>query len=277
MLGGFDPRSREMFIHRRRRSALTLAVIITVGLAWLSWLVAPPPADKTIEVSLEPEIEDFSVDEDEPELEPEPAPPPPPDTRVEVVAKPKPKPKPKPPRKKVDGGAEETGDEKTVEVGPAGGTPGGTGTADKPKPAAPKPRVQTKPAPPKPKPEPKAKAKPRLDPTQPVDRPENATAPKAKSGNKVPVYPAELKDKGITGSVLVKLHVHRDGSVRGAKILRKKNNATTEQDKARADKLFLKAVIAAIKTWHYQPAKLAGEPITVWHKVNIPFSLTMGD
>jgi hypothetical protein len=65
--------------------------------------------------------------------------------------------------------------------------------------------------------------------------------------------------------------------VRGAKVLRKTNNASTEEEKKRADALFLKAVIAVVQKWKYEPAKLEGQPITVWHKVNIPFSLTGGD
>ena len=220
-------------------------------------------------VELEPELDDFAVDEDEPEP-PDAEPPPPPRAKVKVVAKPKPRAKPKPPKRKVVGGADESTNEKTIEVGAAGTqTANGTGAskprAAKPKAAKPKPKPEAKPTP---------KAKPKIDPTKPIDRPENATAPKALPSNKLPVYPNALRDKGVTGSVLIKLHVHRDGSVRGAKVLRKKNNAASEEERTAADKLFLKAVIAAIKTWKYTPAKLNGQPITVWHKVTIPFSLT---
>jgi protein TonB len=275
MLGGFDPRFRDAFFVRRRTGAVLGAVLVYLAsLGLVMWMQEPEP-EPEVEVQLEPQISDFDVEEEEPEPEPEPEPPPPPDTKVKVVDKPKPKPKLAPPDKKVDEAVAETDADKTVEVGPgtpqAGGTGTGETTAEKPK--APKPKA---PEPEKPKPKPKAKAD-KIDPTQPIDRPENATAPKPLGGNPKPEYPSELRDKGITGSVLLKLHVHRDGTVRGAKILRKKNNATTQEDGKRADQLFLKAVIGVVKNWKYEPAKLNGQPITVWHKVNIPFSLTAAD
>ena len=100
-----------------------------------------------------------------------------------------------------------------------------------------------------------------------------ATAPKPDPGNKTPEYPKSLRDEGITGRYVLKIHVHRDGSVRGAKILSKKNTATTEDERKKADGLFLKAVIAVVKTWKFTPAKLEGQPISVWHTVTIPFKL----
>lgn len=277
MLGGFDPRLQEMFLRRRRGIALAwgLALLLTVGTT--AWLAYPPPEEETAEVQLEPEIQDFAIEEEpEPELEEEPPPPPPPNTKVEVVKKPKPRAKPKPPKKKVTDAAEESGEEKTVQVGEGGGSAGGMGT--KPKAGPPKavqPKPKAKPEAPKPKAKP-SKAKPKIDPTKPIDRPENATAPKPKAGNASPVYPKELRDKGITGKVVIKLNVYRDGTVRGAKILRKSNNATTDEEKDRANKLFLSSVVKAVKSWKFEPAKLSGEPITVWHTVTIPFTLSAG-
>lgn len=275
MLGGFDPRLEELFVRRKRGGALAWGLLVLLATGTVAWLAYPPAPEPIVEVLLEPEIQDFAV-EDEPEPEEEPPPPPPPDTKVEVVSKPKPQPKPKPPEKKVTETVAESDTEKTVQVGPGGGTPGGIGTKPeaKPKNAEPKPKApEPKPASPKPKAKPAPKAE--IDPTQPIDRPENATAPKQKSGD-APAYPKELRDQGITGKVVIKLHVHRDGTVRGAKILRKSNNATTDEDKARADKLFVAAVVAAVKTWAFEPAKLDGQPITVWHQVTVPFTLTAG-
>ncbi|MEM7159680.1 MAG: energy transducer TonB [Myxococcota bacterium] len=275
MLGGFDPRSGELFLHRKRGQAVVWGTFILLTTGVTAWLVYPPKKEEVVEVQLEPEIQDFAIEE-EPEPEPEPPPPPPPNTKVKVVKNPKPRAKPKPPKKKVTEVAQETDVEKTVEVGAGGGQAGGSGIDNTPK----KPKVLDKPKPkappaPKPKPKPKAKKAP-LDPTKPVDRPENATAPKPVAGNAQPVYPKELRDKGITGKVVIKLHVHRDGSVRGAKILRKSNNAATEEEKSRANKLLLSAVVKAVKTWKFQPAKLGGQAITVWHTVTIPFTLTAG-
>ncbi len=275
MLGGFDPRLRELFVQRNRRGAVVRGVLLFVTLGGAAWWAYPPKKEPIVEVQLEPEIQDFAIEQEpEPEME-EPPPPPPPNTKVKVVDSPRPKRKPKPPKKKVTDAAEESDAEKTVEVGAGGGQAGGMGTKPHegpPKAVAPKPKP--KPAA-KPTPKPK-KAKPKLDPTKPVDRPDNATAPKPKSGNASPVYPKELRDKGITGKVVIKLHVHRDGSVRGAKILRKSNNAATDEDEKRANKLLLSSVIKAVKSWKFEPAKLSGQPITVWHTVTIPFTLTTG-
>ncbi len=275
MLGGFDPRLGELFVRRHRGGALAWGVLLMGATLAVAWWAYPPPREAIVEVQLEAEIQDFAIDE-ESEPEPEPEPPPPPNTKVEVVAKPKPKPRPKPPDKKVSEAASESDAEKTVQVSPGGGgTPGGAGST--PSKAPPKPIERPKPKPVEAKPiePPKPKAKPTIDPTQPIDRPESATAPKQKSGE-APAYPAELRDKGITGKVVIKLHVHRDGSVRGAKILRKTNNATTEAEGKRADGLFLAAVVAAVKTWTFEPAMLDGQPITVWHQVTVPFTLTAG-
>ena len=275
MLGGFDPRLREVFFRRRRGRALLAALLVYLASVALAYRLQDGKEEE-VEVQLEPEIQDFAVEEEapEPEVEEEPPPPPPPDTKVKVVDEPRPRPKIQPPDKKVTEAADEADREKTVEVGPGAPKPGGTGTGeDGP---GPKPKAEPKPQP-KAEPKPKPKTTPKIDPTQPIDRPENATAPKALASNPKPAYPAELKDKGITGSVLIKLHVHRDGTVRGAKVLRKTNNASTEEEKKRADALFLKAVIAVVQKWKYEPAEMGGQPITVWHKVNIPFSLTGGD
>jgi len=122
---------------------------------------------------------------------------------------------------------------------------------------------------------PKPAAEP-IDPTKPVDRPEKATVPQADAGNKAPGYPSELREAGVEGEVVVKLHVHRDGTVKGAKILRSSNTATGAEQQAAADKAFKSAVIAAIKAWKYSPSKLDGEPISVWIIVNFPFKLTAG-
>lgn len=272
MFDGFDPRLRDVFLHRRRRSALVYGALLTAGATALSIVLVPPPVEETVVVALEPKLEDFAVETaEQEEIEPDPAPAPPPKTKIKIVRTPKRRPKRAPPKRKVQGGAQESATEKTVEVGEGDGH-GQPGTGDgkatrSPKPRSPKPKPLAKP-------KPRPKSKPRLDPSKPVDRPGKASAPKPLASNRLPAYPKALRDKGITGSVLVKLHVHRDGSVRGAKVLRKRNNATTEAEQERANALFLKAVIAAIKTWKYTPAKLDGEAITVWHKVNIPFSLT---
>jgi protein TonB len=268
MLGGFDPRSEKLFFQRRYGHASLAALVVAAAVA--GWAASQDRADAVVEVELQPEIEDFAVEEEKPEEE-EPPPPPPPDVEVKVTQKPKPKPKIKPPDQKPLEAAPETKTDKVYEH-PGGPTSsGGIGTTkvDKPKPPAPKPAA------PKPEAKPKPASEP-IDPTKPIDRPEKATMPKPDGGNKPPAYPESLRDAGITGEVVVKIHIHRDGTIKGAKILRKKSSATTEEEKAAAEKAFVAAVIAAVRTWKYEPAKLDGEPISIWFPVTLPFTLTGG-
>ena len=107
-----------------------------------------------------------------------------------------------------------------------------------------------------------------------IDRPEKATTPIADPTNPQPEYPKALRDKGITGVVVIKLHVNNDGTLKGAKILKVTNNAATEEEREEADTLFKKAVIAVVRNWKYTPAKLEGQAISVWHTVTIPFRLS---
>ncbi len=273
MLGGFDPRSDKLFFGRRRRGAILVALAI-YGAA-IALALSQQGSEATVDVEFEPELKDFAVEEEPPEVQEEPPPPPPPNAKIEVTAKPKPKPKIKPPVDKPQAPAAETDTDKTY--GPssgtgdnAGSTPTAPKTPPKPKVDPPKPKVDP------PKPKPKAPVAEPIDPDKPIDRPENASAPKPDPSNKQPEYPESLRDQGITGSVSMKIHVHRDGSVRGAKILSKRSSATTEEERSDAEKLFVKAAVAAIKTWKFEPAKISGEAITVWHTVTFPFSLTGG-
>lgn len=271
MLGGFDPRSEKLFFQRRLRSAWLISLALYGGA--IIYGVSRGPAEETVEVQLEPELQDFAVEEEkEPEVEEEPPPPPPPNAKIDVNKKPQKKKKIEPPKTKQTDAAPETTQEKTY--GPGAGASDGMGNKQPetprktaPKADPPKPKVD----PPKPK-----KQVEVIDPTQPVDRPEKATMPKPDSGNKAPDFPEALREAGITGHVRLKIHIHRDGSVRGAKILVKRSSATTEEEKADAEKKFIAAAIAAVKTWKYEPAKLEGEPISIWFPVDFPFQLTGG-
>ncbi len=273
MFDGFRPELQGWFFERRiLPSAITLGVMVAVSAVYVAQL---EQEEETFEVALaDPELSDFAVEEEEPEPEePEPTPPPPPDAKVKVVKKAKPRPKPVTPTEVPTEASEETDKEKVYEVAEGGGTSrtgfGGDGKASASPVTKPKPKPK---APPKPKKPRKKQAV--IDPTKPVDRPENATVPKPVATNAQPAYPKKLRDEGITGRIVLKLHVHRDGTVRGAKVLSKKTSATTEEEKKMAANAFLKAVIKVVKTWKFKPATLAGKPISVWHKVNIPFELT---
>lgn len=276
MFDGFRPELQGWFFERRiLPSAVTLGVLLAGGTLYIA---TSERTEKTVEVALgDPELSDLVVEDETPEIEDEePAaeapPPPPPEAKIKPVKKRTPRPRPATPVAKPTDAADETSKEKAYEAPRGGrtsrtGMGGGTG-----KPAA--AGKAKKPAkPPKPKLAKKAKREP-LDPTKPVDRPENATVPKPLPSNVQPSYPKKLRDEGISGRVVLKLHVHRDGSVRGAKVLSKKNSATTEEEKTSASAAFLKSIIKVVKSWRFTPATLAGKPISVWHKVNIPFELT---
>ena len=279
MFDGFRPELHGWFFERRiLPSAVGLGVLLIGAGVYIATLEAK---EETIEVALgDPDLSDFAVEEEEePEIEEEEPeqeapPPPPPDAKVKRVKKLTPKPKPQTPISKPTEAADETDKEKVYEIPMDGSTSrtgfgGGTGKPT----AAPKPSKPKQPKPEKPK-KPKRRKEVPIDPTKPIDRPENATVPKPLAANAQPEYPRKLRDEGITGRIVLKLHVHRDGSVRGAKVLAKKTSATTEDEKKAAEKAFLKAVIKVVKTWKFKPATLEGKPITVWHKVTIPFKLT---
>ncbi|MBV1861145.1 MAG: TonB family protein [Nannocystaceae bacterium] len=279
MFDGFRPELQGWFFERRiLPSAITLGVLLSGATAYVA---SQERVEKTVEVALgDPELSDFSMEEEElepeePELEVEPPPPPPPAAKVKRVKKPTPRPKPVVPIAKPTQAAEETDKDKVYEV-PMDGRTSRTGVRGTGKPTGPvKAKKPFKPPTPKPKPKPEKKArKPPLDPTKPVDRPEHATVPRPLPSNVQPSYPKRLRDEGISGRIVLKLHVHRDGTVRGAKVLAKRNSATTEADKKAASAAFLKSVIKVVKSWRFTPATLAGKPISVWHKVNIPFELT---
>lgn len=275
MFGGFSHGSGHQEFFERRRGGAALLLLLLVGFSAVYFVLYPlllrGEDEDTMDVELEPEIQDITVEEEpeEPEPEEEPPPPPPKNVKVKVVKNPKPKPKVQTPVE-MEEGADETDQEKVVEVA-EGGKPGGMGVSKPKKPAEPKP------GPKKPVPEPAKKkpAGPQIDPTKPVDRPEGATNPIPDPGNAMPEYPKALRDKGITGYVHIKLHIHRDGKVKGAKILKVDTTATTEEEKKQAEKLLKLAVVKAIKTWTFTPSKLKGTPISIWKTMKFPFQLKM--
>ena len=268
MFDGFRPGSGPGYFVHREVPAFFAALVLVIGPVVYAFLAEPE--EEVVEVELAPEIQDFAVEEEEEEEPEEEAPPPPPDAKVEIVKKAKPKPKPVTPIAKPTEAAPETDEDKTWQVEAGGGKSGGTGFGPIKKTAPPKKETQIE----KPEPEKKKPVKKPIDPTKPIDRPEKATVPVPLAGNTEPKHPETLRDEGIEGKVVIKLQIYRDGTVRGAKILSKSSTATTEEDKKEAEKLFLAAVIKAVKTWKYKPAMLEGQPITVWHTVTIPFKLT---
>jgi len=91
--------------------------------------------------------------------------------------------------------------------------------------------------------------------------PENASPPEPLRTNVVPVYPEDARTSGRTGVVVLKVVVLPDGSVGDVRAMR-------------GEEPFVSAAIAAVKRWKYEPARVDGQPITVYRIVQIPFKLS---
>jgi protein TonB len=276
LLQGFNSDPSEGHFYERRRGIATFVSLAAYG-ALLGWAFTREPAAEQ-DTLVEVEIKDLAVPEppkeEEPQPEPEPPPPPPPEPEPKRAPEPKVSPPvqetPPPPQPVVP---DSMPDKPPSEADSAGtqrnagdfdrGVAGGRGQSKAPSaaPAEPvKPKVAKKETP--------------IDPKVPVEKPEKASNPKPLAGNAPPKYPEVLRTKGITGNVYVKILVYYDGSVRGAKILRKDNNASNPEDQELASKLFVTSLGKVMPTWKYEPAKLNGQAISVWFSVNVPFKLT---
>jgi periplasmic protein TonB len=91
--------------------------------------------------------------------------------------------------------------------------------------------------------------------------PEDAVPPMPASSNVKPEYPREARATGKQGMVVLKVVILANGDVAKVEVLR-------------GDEPFASAAIAAVKTWHYEPARHKGQPITVYRIIQIPFRLT---
>ena len=76
-----------------------------------------------------------------------------------------------------------------------------------------------------------------------------------------PEYPRAARRAGVSGVVIARVAVRADGSVSAVDVLE-------------GPAVFHDAVRAALRTWHYRPAKLAdGTSVPDTHVVRIPFKL----
>jgi protein TonB len=63
-----------------------------------------------------------------------------------------------------------------------------------------------------------------------------------------PIYPAEAKAKGISGTVIVEVVIGRQGNVSSAKVIE-------------GDKIFQEAALTAVKAWKFQPPTTQELPV----------------
>lgn len=260
MFAGFDPQQAEApYFERQRGWALALAIFVHLAAAaGLVWFEMNRSNEEIVDVELaEPDIENLDIEE-EPEMEVEEEPEPEPEPE---------RPKPKP-SSEIQNVTEQTKDVSESDVA----------TEREPLPDYDaKPEEKAKPVEKKPVEEKKPVKKKKEgigDRETPRPMPAGGTPPKPAKSNKAPKYPESLRKDNVTGVVKVKLNIYMDGSVRGMKVLKKSVSGYDDAAKIeKAQKLFLKEVIAAVKSWKFEPAKLRGKTISVWWPVTIPFSL----
>lgn len=75
-----------------------------------------------------------------------------------------------------------------------------------------------------------------------------------------PVYPANAREAGVAGTVMVQVLVLEDGSVGDVRVVG-------------SIPMLDEAAIAAARQWRFKPALSAGRPVSVWVAVPIRFSL----
>ena len=76
-----------------------------------------------------------------------------------------------------------------------------------------------------------------------------------------PIYPAELQQAGVEGTVMIKAIVSKDGFVLSPKVINT------------VDPRLAQAALDAVSQWTYQPALLNGEPVEVLTTVTLDFKL----
>ena len=77
-----------------------------------------------------------------------------------------------------------------------------------------------------------------------------------------PDYPADAQAEGVEGTVMLKAVVSKDGSLLGVKSV---SNGI--------DPRLVRAALAAVPLWRYQPALLNGEPVEVITTIDVTFRL----
>ncbi|MBM7112815.1 energy transducer TonB [Archangium primigenium] len=95
----------------------------------------------------------------------------------------------------------------------------------------------------------------------PINLPESATPPRELDSNVAPEFPADMRSRGLEGLVILKIVVDDEGRVGAVKVMR-------------GEEPFVGAAVAAVKSWRYAPALVAGQPTAVYRIVKIPFRLT---
>ncbi|MGA3017466.1 MAG: TonB family protein [Bryobacteraceae bacterium] len=78
-----------------------------------------------------------------------------------------------------------------------------------------------------------------------------------------PVYPADLKANGVTGTVMIEALIKKDGTVSDLHVM------NTDVDPG-----LVTAATDAVSQWQYRPALLNGQPVTVLTNIAVSFELS---
>jgi TonB family protein len=81
--------------------------------------------------------------------------------------------------------------------------------------------------------------------------------------NPQPIYPPELQQQGIEGTVRLRAQISRDGVPVNVHVL----------NDDEVDPRMAQAAVDAVRQWRYQPSKLDGEPVEVTTTIDVAFHL----
>lgn len=216
-------------------ASIAIYSLLGAGLVALAGATAAPEVKKRVEVVFRPPPPPPEPEVAPPPPPPRPAPPPPRTLKTkEVAALPPPvalvAPTEVPLEKPAE--AEPTGEPIAVAAAPAGGHGyGGSATG--------------------------ATA---ASASQPIHLPENATPPVPSSSNRQPEYPREARERGLSGTVVLRIVIDALGAVSRVEVLR-------------GEEPFVGAAVKAVRSWRYEPAKLDGAPVAHFRIVRVPFRL----
>jgi TonB family protein len=76
----------------------------------------------------------------------------------------------------------------------------------------------------------------------------------------MPDYPEAAREAGIEGDVALRVWIGKDGAVSG-------------MDALSGDPVLVRAAMRAVEQWRYQPALLAGRPVSIVTTVMLAFRL----
>ena len=100
--------------------------------------------------------------------------------------------------------------------------------------------------------------------TAPINLPENGEPAVANPDNVVPRMPPEAEANGWEGKVILKGVIEADGTVSHLQVLKVTVKVANQTQTATADHPFAREALAAVKTWHFTPAKVDGVAVPVF-------------